>query len=214
MNKTMKIAPGVYRLEHSRFSHIYYLSDEEVLIDTGLPFYPDAIIEELSALGKSVKAIFLTHHDVDHAGNVSRIAEAAGAVVYIGKDDAPFLLGEKHRPGRKRIFEILLRITPPVKCNTFSGQPRSRLGNIDVFHTPGHTPGHSVFLYKNILFSGDLFREKNGRVRGMSPAMNWDNDAARRSIAFLLSLDFDIACPGHGNPVQKETLLTQFTKGV
>ncbi|MDR1253096.1 MAG: MBL fold metallo-hydrolase [Treponema sp.] len=46
---------------------------------------------ELAALGKGVKIILLTHHDVDHAGNVRRIAEATGATVYIGKEDAPFL---------------------------------------------------------------------------------------------------------------------------
>lgn len=210
----MKIAPGVYRLEHSRFSHVYYLSDEEVLIDTGLPFHAKAILEELSVLGGRVKTILLTHHDVDHVGSVRPIAEATGAAVYIGKEDAPFLSGEKHRPGRKRLFEILLRIDPPSAFDVFPESAQGRLGNIDVFHTPGHTPGHSMFRYQNMMFSGDLFREKNGRVSGMPEAMNWDNEAARRSIVLLLALAFELACPGHGNPVQKETLLTQFKEGV
>ena len=152
--ETMKIAPGVYRLEHSRSSHIYYLSDEEVLIDTGLPFHSGAILEEVSALGGSVKSILLTHHDVDHAGNVRHIAEATGAVAYIGKEDAPFLSCEKHRPGRKRLFETLLRPVPPSAFNIFPEGIQNRMGNIDVFHTPGNTPGHTVFRYQNIL---DLF---------------------------------------------------------
>ena len=210
----MKIVPGVYRLEHSRFSHIYYLSGEQVLIDTGLPFHPGAILNELSTLGGSVKSILLTHHDVDHTGNVRHIMEATGAAVSIGKEDAPFLSGEKHRPVRKRLFEILLHIAPPSAFNVFPEGSQNRMGDIDIFHTPGHTPGHTVFRYQNILFSGDLFREKNGRIGEMSPAMNWDNEMARRSIALLLSLDFDIACPSHGDPVRKETLVTQFTKGV
>jgi glyoxylase-like metal-dependent hydrolase (beta-lactamase superfamily II) len=66
----MNIAPGVFRLEQSRFSHSYYLFDEEVLIDTGLPFHAAAILDELKALGGRVKTILLTHHDVNHAGNV------------------------------------------------------------------------------------------------------------------------------------------------
>jgi glyoxylase-like metal-dependent hydrolase (beta-lactamase superfamily II) len=210
----MKIAPGVYRMEHSRFSHIYYLSNEEVLIDTGLPFRPDTILEELAVLGRGVKTILLTHHDVDHAGNVRRIAEATGAAVYIGKEDAPFLSGEKHRPGRKRLFEMLLRSAPPSAFDTFPEGAQSRLGNVDIFHTPGHTPGHAVFRYRNILFSGDLFLEKGGRISQISPAMNGDKEAAQRSIAFFLTLDFELACPSHGNPVRKETLVTQFAKGV
>jgi glyoxylase-like metal-dependent hydrolase (beta-lactamase superfamily II) len=210
----MKIASGVFRLEQSRFSHSYYLFDEEVLIDTGLPFHAAAVLNELKALGGRVKTILLTHHDVDHAGNVRCIQEAACAAVHIGKEDAPFLSGEKHRPGRKRIIAMFLPVAPPLAYDTFPEEAHSRLGKVDIFHTPGHTPGHFVFRYKNILFSGDLFREKNGRIIEMSSAMNWDNAAARRSLMLLTELEFEIACPGHGEPVKKERLLAQFPKGV
>jgi hypothetical protein len=44
--------------------------------------------------------------------------------------------------------------------------------------------------------------------------MDWDKETAQRSIALLLTLDFELACPSHGNPVRKETLATQFAKGV
>jgi glyoxylase-like metal-dependent hydrolase (beta-lactamase superfamily II) len=206
----MNIAPSVFRLKHSRFSHSYYLFDEEVLIDTGLPFHAAAILDDLKALGGQVKTILLTHHDVDHAGNVRRIQEAARAAVYIGKKDAPFLSGEKHRPGRKRVIEMFLPAAPPLAYDTFPEEAQSRLGNIDIFHTPGHTPGHSIFRYRNLLFSGDLFREKNGRIIEMSSAMNWDNRAARRSLMLLTELEFEIACPSHGEPVNKERLLAQF----
>ncbi|MDR2783821.1 MAG: MBL fold metallo-hydrolase [Treponema sp.] len=77
----MKIAPGIFRLEHSRFSHIYYLYDEEILIGTGLPFRAGSILKELTALGGKIKNILLTHHDVDHMGNVRLIEEATGAAV-------------------------------------------------------------------------------------------------------------------------------------
>ncbi|MHB9291660.1 putative Hydroxyacylglutathione hydrolase [Hollandina sp. SP2] len=200
----MKIAPDVYRLKHSRFSHIYYLANEEVLIDTGLPFHTKAILDELNALGGKVKTILLTHHDVDHAGNVRCIAETFGSTVYIGKEDAPFLMGEKHRPGRKRIIAALLPAVPPPAYHTFPEEAHSRLGNVDIFHTPGHTPGHSIFRYKNILFTGDLFREKNGYIAQMSSAMNWNNTAARRSLGLLAEIDFEIACPSHGEPVRKK----------
>jgi glyoxylase-like metal-dependent hydrolase (beta-lactamase superfamily II) len=210
----MKIAPGVFRLDHSRFSHIYYLPDEEALIDTGLPFRAGSILNELAALGGSVKNILLTHHDVDHVGNVRRIEAATGAAVWIGIEDAPFLLGKKYRPGRKRIIEALLRVDPPTGYTAFPAGTQSRIGNVDVIPAPGHTPGHHGFRYKNILFSGDIFRENNGRITGMSETMNWDNEAARRSIGLLSTIDFEIVCPSHGDPVEKGAALIQFIEGV
>jgi glyoxylase-like metal-dependent hydrolase (beta-lactamase superfamily II) len=211
----MKIAPGVFRLEHSRFSHIYYLCDEEILIDTGLPFCGRSILKELTVLGGKVKNILLTHHDVDHTGNVRRIEEATGAAVWIGIEDVPFLLGKKHRPGRKRIIEAFLHSDPPPSgYTTFPAGIQSRIGNVDSIPAPGHTPGHHIFRYKNILFSGDLFREKNKRIIGMSKTMNWDNEAAWRSIGLLAALDFEIVCPSHGNPVEKGPTLTRFIERV
>jgi glyoxylase-like metal-dependent hydrolase (beta-lactamase superfamily II) len=210
----MKIAPGVFRLEHSRFSHIYYLADEEALIDTGLPFHAGAILGELKTLGGKVKIILLTHHDVDHVGNVRRIAEAFGAAVHVGKEDAPFLSGEKRRPGRKRVLAALLQVTPHLLYDTFPEGTQSRLGNIEIFHAPGHTPGHAIFRYNKILFTGDLFRERNGRIIEMSSRMNWNNSSARRSFRILEEFDFETACPGHGEPVKKEALLTKTPKGV
>jgi glyoxylase-like metal-dependent hydrolase (beta-lactamase superfamily II) len=168
----MKIAPGVFRLEHSQFSHIYYLCDENILIDTGLPFDAGSILKELAALGGKVENILLTHHDVDHVGNIRRIEAAAGTAVWIGGEDAPFLMGEKHRPGRKRIIEAILRVKPPAGYRSFPAGTQSHIGNIDCIPTPGHTPGHHIFRYKNILFAGDLFGEKNGRLFGMSETVN------------------------------------------
>jgi hypothetical protein len=37
--------------------------------------------------------------------------------------------------------------------------------------------------------------------------MNWDNEIARRSIGLLAALDFEIACPGHGDPVERSTII-------
>jgi glyoxylase-like metal-dependent hydrolase (beta-lactamase superfamily II) len=210
----MKIASGIFRLEHSRFSHIYYLYDEKILIDTGLPFRAELILKELTALGGKVKNILLTHHDVDHTGNVRCIEKATGATVWIGSEDAPFLLGKKHRPGRKRIIEALLHVDPPSGYTAFPAGTQSRIGNVDIIPAPGHTPGHHIFRYKNFLFSGDLFREKNSRIIGMSKTMNWDNEIARRSVGLLVTLDFEIVCPSHGDPVKKGKTLTQFIEGI
>jgi glyoxylase-like metal-dependent hydrolase (beta-lactamase superfamily II) len=210
----MKKIDGVYRLETSRFSHIYCLPQEGILIDTGLPFQADNILQEIKSLGYSVKSILLTHHDVDHVGNVRYIQKATNASVWIGSQDESFLMGKKHRPGKKHILETILRVKPPLSCHVFSETAQSNFENIDIFFTPGHTPGHHIFRYKNILFSGDLFRVNNGRLEEMAKAMNWDTQQAKQSIGLLKNIDFDLACPSHGEPVKKDIQLLQFIEGV
>jgi glyoxylase-like metal-dependent hydrolase (beta-lactamase superfamily II) len=210
----MKIIDGVYRLETSRFSHIYYLPQEEILIDTGLPFHADKIAQEIKSLGYSVKLILLTHHDIDHVGNVRQIQKATNASVWIGNEDASFLMGKKQRPGKKHIFETILRVKSPLSCNVFAETAQNNFENINIFFTPGHTPGHHIFRYKNILFSGDLFRVKNGRLEEMAKAMNWDTQRTKQSIGLLKNIDFDLACPSHGDPVKKDGQLLQFIEGI
>jgi hypothetical protein len=135
----MKIIDGVYRLETSRFSHIYYLPQEEILIDTGLPFHADKIVQETKSLGYSVKSILLTHHDIDHVGNVRHIQKATNASVWIGNGDISFLMGKKQRPGKKHILETILRVKAPLSCNVFSETVQNNFENINIFFTPGHT---------------------------------------------------------------------------
>jgi glyoxylase-like metal-dependent hydrolase (beta-lactamase superfamily II) len=213
----MKIIDGVYRLETARFSHIYYIPQEEILIDTGMPFHADKIMQEIQSLGHSVKSILLTHHDIDHTGNVRYIQQATNASVWIGSEDEPFLMGKQHRPGKKHIFETILRVKPPFSCTIFPKTAQCTVENITLFFTPGHTPGHHIFCYKNILFSGDLFwvkKVKSSKFEEMAQAMNWDTQQAKQSIKLLKNIDFDLACPSHGEPVKKDRQLLQFIEGI
>jgi glyoxylase-like metal-dependent hydrolase (beta-lactamase superfamily II) len=66
-----------------------------------------------------------------------------------------------------------------------------------IIHTPGHTPGSTMYLYKNILFTGDsLFTDKDGLK--YPPGFICDDPAANRaSIPQLKNLSFDIIADGH-----------------
>ena len=69
---------------------------------------------------------------------------------------------------------------------------------LEVVHTPGHTPGSVCFRLPDLLFSGDLvFRGSIGR----SDFPNSSGQAMIRSLRRFLELPDDLAVyPGHNEP--------------
>lgn len=68
--------------------------NEVFLIDTGMPGHAEQILSELRGLGISpcdIRAIFLTHHDVDHIGNAEYLRQATGAELWAPKEDIPYI---------------------------------------------------------------------------------------------------------------------------
>ena len=80
-----RITDGIYSLESTGFAHVFLIHRESsILIDTGLPHKSRAILKEIAALGvdpRTIGNILLTHHDIDHAGNVNALRAATGADV-------------------------------------------------------------------------------------------------------------------------------------
>jgi hydroxyacylglutathione hydrolase len=67
---------------------------------------------------------------------------------------------------------------------------------IEVVHTPGHTPGHVCYRTDGFVFSGDLvFRGAIGRY----DFPNSDPGAMRRSLRWFMELPDELPVyPGHG----------------
>lgn len=194
-------------LEATCRSHAYLIDSEEpVLIDTGFPGESDKIIEEISDLGIRPKHIFLTHHDVDHIGNAKILQELTGAKLWANKEDAPFIIGEKNRLGIKRIVQSIVRVEKPNIDLFFSDN--QNILSIKVISTPGHTPGHVCFLYKNVLFAGDLVANRNGKLKLLPKFGNWNNEILKSSVEKIKLLDFDWVCPAHGEPMQSKNINT------
>jgi len=134
---------------------------EAVIVDPGdeAPRLQAAIDD----LGLDVKAILVTHTHFDHVGAVAPLARATGAPVYCPELEA-FVLADINR------FVPWQGIGPFESYEAeheLKGGERLELAGIelDVIHTPGHSPGHMTFATGGHLFSGDvLFQGSIGRT--------------------------------------------------
>jgi len=139
----MKIEENVYALESTKGSYSYLIKDKEtILIDTGNPGKVKNILKEIESLNikpKNIKHILLTHHDVDHIGNATLLQKETGATLWASKKDIPYILGDKSRPGIKKVASFLMRVKKPEKIKSYNDQ---KIDDIEIIPTPGHTPGH------------------------------------------------------------------------
>jgi len=136
--------------------------------ETGLIVDPgdeaERILGAARELGIGVEAILLTHTHFDHIGAVAPVAAATGAPVYCPELEVGVLA------------DVMAWVPPgfgPYESyeadETVAGGERLQLAGleIDVLHTPGHSPGHVTYSIPGeaALFSGDvLFEGSVGRV--------------------------------------------------
>lgn len=211
----MEIAQGVLRIEASRGSYVYLvLGDEPVLIDTGFRGRADRILREIAGYGirpGEIAHIALTHHDVDHVGNVRELAAATGAKVWSSAEDEPVIRGERASTGIRR----LIRILSPVPAAEVDATYRTgeAVGGLEVLSTPGHTFGHVSLRFGDILFAGDLVTSRGGRLRPSPGILTEDPPALRRSLREVGRIPFRLVCPAHGHPVARGTLWETLTEG-
>jgi glyoxylase-like metal-dependent hydrolase (beta-lactamase superfamily II) len=165
-------------------------SSEAVIVD---PAYAAGdLLDTLAADGMTLSGVLVTHHHPDHIGGSMMGFELKG------------------------LAELLERVSVPVHVNTHEAQwvsqitgiPMSDLtephhgdivnvGAIDIelLHTPGHTPGSQCFLLDGRLVAGDtLFLDGCGRT----DFPGGDVDEMFRSLQQLAKLSGDpVVFPGH-----------------
>lgn len=208
----MKITEDVYQLDCTRQSHVFLIRDEEnILIDSGMPGRAKKILSELDSVGvnpKSIRHILLTHHDIDHVGNAKVLQVATEADLWAPIEDIPYIVGQKNRPGIKRVIQMAAR---PLKPQFIQHYQNEQVGkNIRIIATPGHTPGHIMIQYKNILFIGDLFKVIDGTPTLLPNFMNWNTERVKESISIIKGLEFDWICPSHGEPIHNGNIVKEF----
>ena len=173
------------------------MEDEEtrdaVVIDAN--FEPQLMVQLIRERAVNVKAILLTHTDVDHiAGLADLLTELGPLPVAVHDAERDVIVGGK---SLRRQFAFNM---PKVEASDslVEGVPY-RAGSLEfeVLHTPGHSPGGVSLRIGDVVFTGDaLFAGSIGR----SDFDNSNGDALLEGIRTkLLTLpDEVVAYSGHG----------------
>ena len=151
-----------------------------------------AIIEKANELGITISDILLTHSHHDHINGISGILEHAPAHVHLLKPEYEFWDHELDKP-------VL-----------HHGGDRLRIGatEIQLLHTPGHTPGSACYQTGNELITGDtLFVYGCGRcdLAGGDPQQMFETLKRMKH-----NLDPNMVIhPGHNYSVCETTTLSE-----
>jgi len=154
-------------------------SKEGIVIDPGDDVFK--IIGEVSKLGLQITQILITHGHMDHVGGVKEIKRITKAPVYIHAGDAPGL----NIPPDGHLYE-----GQKINMGTYE---------INVIHTPGHSPGGICLHAPGVVFTGDtLFAGSIGRT-------DFPGGDHNRLIQGVVKKIFPLGdelrvYPGHGPP--------------
>ncbi len=137
-------------------------SGEAAVVDVG--DYGERFRAFLNSSGVTeLKYILLTHGHVDHIKGVKRLHDDFGGKIAVHREDAACLYNSE-----KSLADGFNIGVSPIEADIIlDGGEKLLLGNteIEVIHTPGHTPGGVCYKAENHLFSGDtLFAQSIGRT--------------------------------------------------
>lgn len=192
----------------------YLVVDEEaavaVLVDPG----EDArrLIAAVSESGAELRAIWLTHAHLDHIGAIAEIKRRWDVPIHLHPADLPlYRAADRQAAAYGLPFEL-----PPEPEEALAEGQTLRLGSLvfDVMHTPGHSPGHVVFLGEGRLLAGDLiFEDSIGRtdLPGSNPV-----DMGRSLQRVSMLAPEIVVYPGHGpaTTIERELLHNPFLNGM
>ncbi|MCV7155209.1 MBL fold metallo-hydrolase [Mycolicibacterium pyrenivorans] len=199
--------------------------DGVTLIDAGFPGSRADVLESLRQLGfgvRDVRAILLTHAHIDHLGTAIWFAETYGTPVYCHVDE----VGHSKREYLEQASPVKVAAhvwqAKWLKWSvaiirkgalTHDGIPTAAPLTDDVaaklpgtpkaIPTPGHTGGHCSYVVDGVLVSGDALVTDHPVAPRRGPQLlpsvfNHDEEACRRSLATLATIDAEVMLPGHG----------------
>ncbi|MEE9206955.1 MAG: MBL fold metallo-hydrolase [Gemmatimonadota bacterium] len=136
-------------------------STEAVVIDPGAE--PDRVLEALSRWGAVPAAILLTHAHLDHIGGVAGVLDRYPVPVYLHDEDRPLY---DNAAQQALMFGLEMQQPPLPEHSLAHGQELNLAGvRLEVRFTPGHSPGHVVFVGPGLAFVGDcVFAGSIGRT--------------------------------------------------
>ncbi len=153
--------------------------------------------------GLDIEYIIATHAPPEHVCGNKRIQDETGATIIMHADEEAWI----QEPQMQQYFSMLgLAFSPPADILVHDGDTIT-FGNqsLEVFHTPGHTPG-GICLYNGTdVFTGDtLFVGAIGRTD--FPGGNMNQFMQSIGDKLLILPDETVVWPGHGYGGSRSTI--------
>ena len=206
---------NLYCVNVGNFLNTWVYKDENLcfLVDPGPSSTTKLLkknLEQLKIGNNDLEYIFLTHVHIDHAGGAGKLLSSFPHSKIICHPN-----GIKHLINPKKLWEGSLRVLgkaaeiygkiEPVPEDRIQFQETIYNGSIKVVETPGHSPHHQSYLFKDILFVGEACghsysSEKINFIRPATPLI-FDYDVYLSSLQNLINLDlydFKICFPHFG----------------
>ena len=124
----------------------------------------EALLAKIVEDGLTITAIVATHAHFDHLIAAEQVRAQTGAPFYLHPSDKP-LLAWMQESGR--LF-LGVDLPPPPEVDTDASEGlelKAGAANLQIHHTPGHSPGSISIVGEGVVFSGDtLFAGSVGRT--------------------------------------------------
>ncbi len=219
----MELAPGIRSLSQRKGGrvHAFLLEDGDdlTLIDTLYDTDAHRVLEEIAGMGRTVadlENIVLTHGHRSHLGGARALKEQSGATVYAHEWEADIVAGERKAQPVSLVPQRPLRAYFPLQVGLALGVGKhppcpvdnavsdgDRIGPLEVFHAPGHSPdtSSSTGASGGPSSRGDAIATWPGVSAGW-PAFNLNPKQHRESLRRMADFDSEIVAVGHGEPIR------------
>jgi glyoxylase-like metal-dependent hydrolase (beta-lactamase superfamily II) len=218
-----RVIPNVYNLSNMLVGRVYVIRDPDglTIIDTSIPGKAGAILDQITAHGgrpENVKRILITHAHPDHIGSLRELQARTGAQVWASAGERA-VIAERAEIPRVPVADLPAHLRPfrtpsvrfdptPVHRVLQEGETLAEvLGGLQVVATPGHAPGHIAFWQpdQGILFCGDVMMHLQPNLHLPFRIATVDMAENLRSLGRVATLDAEVLCLGHGEPLVRKT---------
>jgi glyoxylase-like metal-dependent hydrolase (beta-lactamase superfamily II) len=190
-----------------------------VLIDGGTRWTVGGVLAQLRGLPLALVA--LTHAHPDHQGAAHEVCVRRRVPLACHEADVDTMEGRREMGPDNWLVKVLRGLwrgpPHPVSVRLKGGE---MLGDWEVIHTPGHTPGHVVYFRREdgVAIIGDVLHNVSltggwGRLEYAPDIFNESPAGARRAVKVLAGLRPRRLLPGHGPPSEDAARLDELAGG-
>jgi glyoxylase-like metal-dependent hydrolase (beta-lactamase superfamily II) len=162
------------------------------------------LVDAVEADGMRLSGVLVTHHHPDHVGGSMMGFELKGLAELLERVSVPVHVNTHEAPWVSRVTGI-----PRSDLTAHEHGDKVSIGDVEIelLHTPGHTPGSQCFLLDGRLVAGDtLFLEGCGRTDFPGGSV----DDMYRSLHQLADLPGDpTVYPGHWYSAEPSAALSE-----